>query len=799
MEQRIREKILSEQDKLIYFAYAYYEELLLAEHIDSEFDFTYSTFNSLLAQDLERIPELKTGNLLILIKAFNKQLSEKAKEVMMQRVRNSGEHFFGGENIRSLRNGFTINLMKSAFNSISQEDAAFIKEKIFSDMNLLRQNDPQAHEIISKAGYIYSFDNFLAAYENGIFTPDKLEILSKLSEENPNILDSINYRIFQDSIFEMGEEFVCRIAKYPNISKKLIMIAENSPELLRVIKSGFQQLDTDNKRKPEILIIQEKIITYAAKMYPQLGKEMSFEQLANMAFREKIDYDRIVPAHEVYTEEEFEKKCDEEYENLSRRSNSSKYIHETFNKKRILLIKKFGMDISDAQAFCNRYMKDIDSVNVDPKVKEYILRMQEVLKLEDESEVDRIYYSPLDKVTPLDLVHYEDVLKESYAQTYVNAFEETDKKLSEDCDTQIIEVDGKPVKRIDLKGKFYLLVHSTDSGFKGDKKLVNNSFLESWKHIEDTERHMSSCCYITEEFLGYVPANENGVLAVFTKSSDEDITLMGPSDINTNILEYTQSSNKCLYMTADNMTHNARKVYCEIPVERRIPDYILIFDDTPPQVLKNSYKAAAEFDIPIIFIDKKEVEKEQIDKLDGLINDFQETKDLNVLSKLISTYETNVAGWLLNRDPNEVDESCTENINNERFREDFELRENSIYTMLETHLEELIQKGDKVTIAKIVQILQKEIEKYNIVDLGNTQISKTKMKFNAQGIIDSIKQRVSELPEIIEDVGTNQINKSIDLARVAGSISNDHEIGKKAVDCMELSPENRLKEVKVDD
>ena len=93
----------------------------------------------------------------------------------------------------------------------------------------------------------------------------------------------------------------------------------------------------------------------------------------------------------------------------------------------------------------------------------------------------------------------------------------------------------------------------------------------------------------------------------------------------------------------------------------------------------------------------------------------------------------------------------------------------------------------------------KEIEKYNIVDLKKTPISKTKMKFNAQGIIDSIKQRVSELPEIIEDVGTNQINKSIDLAKVAGSISNDHEIGKKAVDCMELSPENRLKEVKVDD
>ena len=81
MEQRIREKILSEQDKLIYFAYAYYDELLLAEHIDSEFDFTYSNFDSFLAQDIEIIPELKTKNLLILIRSSNEKVREKAKEV----------------------------------------------------------------------------------------------------------------------------------------------------------------------------------------------------------------------------------------------------------------------------------------------------------------------------------------------------------------------------------------------------------------------------------------------------------------------------------------------------------------------------------------------------------------------------------------------------------------------------------------------------------------------------------------------------------------------------------------------
>ena len=59
MDSNLREKILKEQDKLIYFSYNVWEEVLLMDHIDDELDFAYFAFNEkFMAQNLDIIPEL---------------------------------------------------------------------------------------------------------------------------------------------------------------------------------------------------------------------------------------------------------------------------------------------------------------------------------------------------------------------------------------------------------------------------------------------------------------------------------------------------------------------------------------------------------------------------------------------------------------------------------------------------------------------------------------------------------------------------------------------------------------------
>lgn len=797
MDSNLREKILKEQDKLIYFSYNVWEEVLLMDHIDDELDFAYFAFNEkFMAQNLDIIPELKSKNLMYLIASDTDVVKETAREILMKRVKEKGEHFFSGENVQTVSHGFNLNLWNIGFNKLKEEDIEYIRNGIFRQLDAIKEKDPYAHSIINKAGYITSMDNFFVLYEQGVFTPEKLQFLERLANENPNILDSINYGIFEDSIFEMGEEFISKIARYPNVSNKLIMIAENNPKLFDTIKQGFAELG-EERNKPEVLDIQNRVITYAAKNFPQI-EDISFEDLVNCALRVN---DASLDKKEHISEAEFEKRCDEEYAKLSQGHISTKYLDAIPEKKKILLMKYFGMDRSQAEEFCNRFGHDIDSIEVaDGESKEYLDRVKAVLGLENEEEIDKLYYSMPQKVTPLERIHHEYVLRESYSQTYIEAFGETDDKLSQTPDIEFVEFDGKQVKRINLRGDFNLLVHSTDSGFKGKKEILDGSFAKSWRHITDTNRHLASSCYITQDFLGHVPANENGVLAVFTPTSADDMSLMGPSDIDSCITEFAQISNRGLYMAAQNMPQNTRRVYAEIPVERRDPDYLLIFDDTPEEVLQNSYKAAAEFGIPVIFIDKVEVEKQQLSKLDELTKKFEETQDLSVLSELISMYETNVAGWLLNRDPQKADNTFTKKVDNERFRADFESREAVIYGMVQQYIDQAIQMGDSSNLSQVASIMQTEMEKYNLINIGDTPISHTRMKFDAESILEQIRQRAPEvLPQDNEANNTSKVSE-ISFSKLAEKISKDTTIGKTEVDKAEEQLMNTLdKEVSLDD
>ena len=782
MDSNLRAKILREQDKLIYFSYNSWDECLFSDHIDSELDFVYTNFNGgFLEENCDIIPELKSKNLLYLLSSTKDKVKEIAIDTLMKRVKEDGEHFYSGENASYEAFGSQVDMWIAALNAVGKENVSYIKNRIFENLEAVREKDEYAHSIINKAGYITSIDNFLTVYEQGTFTLEKLQLLEKLSKENPNILDSINYRIFDDVIFEMGEEFISKIARFPNVSNKIIMIAENNPKLLATIKQGFVNLKEDKKR-PEILEIQDKVITYAAKNFSQL-EDITFEDLANNALRgNEVSLDGNGYIVEKDSESEFDRRCDEQYEKLTQSHNSNKYINVISDKKKILIMKYFGINKSQAEKFCNRFKQDIDSIDVENiRAVEYLEKLKRVLGLETEAEIDELYYSINQKITPLERVHYEYSLREAYSQTYVEELAKTNDNLDQISDVEFVDVDGKQVKKINLKGEFSILAHSTDSGFKGDKKLLDGSFTKSWRHIADPNRHLASSCYLTQDFMGYVPANENGFLAVYTKATTEDISLMGPTDIDSNIKNFDYSSNKGLYISAKNMPQNSRRVYSEIPIERRDPDYLLIFDDTTEDVLQNTYKAAAEFGIDVIFIDKVEVEKQQLAKLDELTLKFKETQDLEILANLISMYETNVAGWLLNRDPQKEDDSYTNKIDNERFREDFEERETVIYEMLQNYVEQSFQSGNNSNLSQVASILQTEIEKYNLVNIGNTPISQTKMKFDAVSILEQIRQKTPDVLRDSEEIKDSSFVSEVSFFNIAKMVADDVTIGIKEV------------------
>lgn len=100
---------------------------------------------------------------------------------------------------------------------------------------------------------------------------------------------------------------------------------------------------------------------------------------------------------------------------------------------------------------------------------------------------------------------------------------------------------------------------------------------------------------------------------------------MGVTDLNTYSNSFAYDSVKRQYMSSKTLVYNSRRVYSEFGIEREgtIPDYVVICDDDLPEVIENSYKAASQFEIPIIYINKAEIEKEQIKNLEDMLGNFE--------------------------------------------------------------------------------------------------------------------------------------------------------------------------------
>ena len=167
----------------------------------------------------------------------------------------------------------------------------------------------------------------------------------------------------------------------------------------------------------------------------------------------------------------------------------------------------------------------------------------------------------------------------------------------------------------------------------------------------------------------------------FASIPRENIRLMGVTDINTYNRQFAYDSSTKQYMTAKTMPYSARRVYSEFAIEKKDPDYVVLYDDATEEIKNNTLKAAKQFGIPVAYIDKQEIVNNQIENLNSLIEEFEKTGDTKKLTTLINRYETNVSGWLLNRKDGQ-DESHTKDIDNSRFKDNFKEVENKIQTIV---------------------------------------------------------------------------------------------------------------------
>lgn len=745
MEEKQRKelikKIIEEQDIVALYTYDGFNKSLgiMQEYSNG---ILYSELKKFILQNSEMLKKFTTKNLYTLLAStYDESEKQMINEQIAERLKK--EEFFC-EDIDSEAFLHPIH----TYNSYGKIDKD-VRNKINIKLEKQLKELGKEYEIIYKNIKNYpDAANFLKYYKDGIFNNDKIAMINKFIEKDSKALEYMNFGIFKDNIFEIGSEFCEYISKFPTISYQLIFLEEKSPEIFKKISERFKNYNEIKENLDEI----EVLITYCARnAFDLKEKNIKIEDLLECAYRNSNEFKLI----NVECGEDYKKRLNQE---LDKQYTNAKDIKEKLN---IYMNKKYSLSLSRAKDLLKDFGTDIENLDLSEETKKLFLELGEIVNLEDEKEIDRLFKENEMTYSTIQVKKIKNEIAKECAKDFSKEFNNTDEKIKNKIknneNVANIEYKGKKIPCVKLKENFNLLVHSTDAEFVNTKNSVEN-FAEDWSSGKDKKNHIISTTYINQDFLGMAPVAKNGVRYAFSNLEKSKLKLMGVTDLNTYSNSFAYDSVKRQYMSSKTLVYNSRRVYSEFGIEREgtIPDYVVICDDDLPEVIENSYKSASQFEIPIIYINKAEIEKEQIKNLEDMLGKFRNTKDTEVLHKLINTYETNMAGWLLNRsDEIQDDKSHTANVDNTRFKEDFKQIQSQIEDTVKEYFKE--SKENKISdnkISEVISILLDEIELYEGCE-ETKPISKTRVSFNVQELLQ-------EANKTLDDIGKSELKVDLD-------------------------------------
>ena len=747
--KELSKRFIERQDWFCYYGINTIDSSIgVLDHCNGNKELRYREILELISKEkVEQLRQYSIKNLMHII--GNNRLNEEYRNKIIQLISekmDNGEIFYTEENTTEV-------FMKP----VSQSNLEFSKmdktlqEKVKKDI-LERRDKVEGEnykEILKYFTRYTDMSNFLYCYEQGIFTDEKIGTLEKALKENSKALVNTNFAIFKDEIYKtFGEEFILYALKFPNLSIQLDILAKENPKLMQIVANKVSQ----KQELSESLNLAGSLIKYFTNNcyeinVDRLTEEISANLIDSALRNNKSKRDGKIITSENY-ENDLEEKFNEEYKKTINYDESKEYFGNKETKldklKNLYLNKYFSISIKEANSILEMYAVDIEKLNSE-KGKNLIHSITKILDIQNIEEMD---FSKFHNQNIEEIEEIKSEMEREYALSYTEELARTKEDLANVQKQVIIEHGGKKILQIEPGENFNLLVHSTDAGFISEGKLNENENLkEKWKTSDNTFNHIISMTYVNQDFMGMAPVGENGVMYGFTSVDNKNVRMMGNTDINTFSNEFGYSAVQKKYLTAKSMPYNSRRVYSEVAIERKEtkPDYVIIFEDATEKNIENAYKAATDWNMPVVLLNKEKIKDNQIQRLEKIRKDFEETKDPEKLHELLNTYETNMAGWLLNRKTDEKDESFTQMISHERFREDFENEYNNITKTIDEYLEGFNINDDRTEeLVRAMQIVLEEQDLYEECD-QKKPISKTQNTIRTVELIEKINNTMERV------------------------------------------------------
>lgn len=363
--------------------------------------------------------------------------------------------------------------------------------------------------------------------------------------------------------------------------------------------------------------------------------------------------------------------------------------------KNALLLKTFGIDLISAKSICGRY--DLNSIDLNQDNLDLFEMYQTMVKIinEKDSEILLNAYKEFSRnMNPKPnfarAAVFENALRKEFALKLNSVVYK--------CNGNYEVVSNVPIYNAGTNFKMIVTAigaYQSDFDSKEDYK-------EYWNR-PSISSHGNCCSLIGNNNLSMVPPKN--VIFGFSTMNENMLLLSSSKDINSTptskrfniVQEEYNGSNRLIdgreiiaigriglgieFTNPDILLDNTRGDYNELVYERRDlssnptyykknPDYIVFIEEyedinvyfeeyknDPEKIafleeqkriqefqFQESLKAAQNFEIPVVYINREKCAKNSVSYINGLLEQFESTKDASLISDVICEFENNRVG-----------------------------------------------------------------------------------------------------------------------------------------------------------
>ena len=601
--------------------------------------------------------------------------------------------------------------------------------------------------------------------------------LQYLYSRNDEIFKTLDFRILKIDEIEM--KTLSKITLYPDLQEKILNLNGNTLQVFSKIINACDSEKFDLSAVLETTLIN--INKYNDLLSNISVNDLSAEKINNLLLllqKEKNIFQ--IQNVEDLTDENFSKKKNDYFKNIQEKLDSLS-LEEL---KEAIFEKKYAIDIQMANFINNRYYHNFDELSESGLDVRIIKIIKEIYYILNETDVDNLkeIFSK-SKIIETDyhtMLAFESSIRKEYAKMYSDSlYKINEENKSMRPILQNVKFDGKNIEFYELDDDFNMQIHALGAYRKWERPA---NFLEDWNRPK-IAYHGICTSYIGNNQIA--TARPKGPILGFSGYDESALLLAGNFDLFSD--DAIQSFSTSLHtpysmLPPKTMIDSTRHNHNEMVLERinknttisykRKPNYIVyIVDDASKlsnfdinnEKYNQTLQAAADFDIPIVIIDRLKYAKREKAKCDKLEKEFYETKDIKKLEKLFLGYMNNGVGCrifeeydangsIIQKGPEEYQKIFSEEVIREFYQRISSYIQHDVYNIDingELSHDDILQIGNE--IVSLIKLLQHEKESYAVSHKSYTLSPPINLDVeidNLKQIYDEYKNKIKNLKSI---------------------------------------------------